>query len=880
MAERIVLIDGLALVFRAWFALPMALTAPDGTPTNAAFGFAQMFERLAKMRRAQRGAVVFDAPGRSFRSLRYAAYKQNREAMPEELRAQLPLIERIVEAWGVPVLRELGVEADDVIATLARQGEAAGFDVVIVSGDKDFNQLVTDKVRVDDPIGEVTVDRDLVFRRYGVRPEQFADYLALVGDTADNVPGVAGIGKKGAALLLTEHGTLEALLDAAAGLPGRYGELLREQSDTARLSRELVSLEADIPLPLGIDDLEIRWPDRSAIDDLYRELGFFSLLSSDEAPDSAVIDEGIVTTDLELHALLDALDPEEPVAVLVLHDLPTAARGELAGVAVRVAPELCRYIPLPGQLSREGGARLARWLADPEVPKVVHMARDAHLVLARHGLVLGGVVLDTALASFLHDPARALPHTLDVVVREYLHRALPSFRSLVGRGKARQPLRSVPIPAVARFACAAVEAVGALGDVLGDALEPREHRILRDVDLPLAELLAQMSLTGVAVDAEALRALETGLSEEGRAVEQDVFALVGREFNIGSVRQLGAVLFEELGLPVLKRTKTGYSTAASVLEKLVDQHPVVPLVLRWRTLAKLVSSYTAVLQAAFDPHTGRIHPTFQQTVSPTGRLITTEPDLQKTPTRSAEGIRVREAFVASAGCVLVAADWSQIELRLLAHFSGDPVLVEAFSAGRDVHTETAATLFDVPVAAVTSEQRNLGKTVNFATIYGQGAAALGQQVGLSRDDAQALIDRYFERLSGVAAWKQGIVAKASTTGRVPTLLGRWRVVRELSSNNPTDRSYGERIAVNSPIQGSAADLCKLAMLELAQALAAHELSARLVLQIHDELLLDVPVEEVDAVTALVKAVMEGVLRLRVPLVADVGVGRTWASAKA
>lgn len=881
--HRVVLIDGSALIYRAFFALPAALKTAEGQPTNAAYGFAQMFARLLAGKKPSWGACVFDAPGKTFRSVHYSEYKANRARMPDELVSQLPLIDQIVAAHEFPMLRVPGVEADDVIGTLTRQATAAGHEVHIISGDKDFAQLVGPAVRMDDPIREVVYNAELVFKRWGVRPHQFADWLALVGDRSDNIPGVPGLGRKGAGKLLAEHGSVEAMLATPEAVAGRPGTLLQQYRDQVVLSKSLATILTGVELPLGLDDLAIPAPDHARIDALYRELEFFSLLSDESQPeqryDASLVDYGVAVTDQEVTALLAALDPEEPVGLLVLHDVPRALVGDLSGVAIALEPGLVRFIPFPGRLTRVGGAALKRWLEDADMPKVAHTSRDAWVVLARHGIHLRGIVGDTALASYLIDPTQAMPHTLDVVAREYLHRSVPPFKDLVGRGKKRLPLARVDEASTGHFACELADVISQLWEVLAPKLEQTGQRQFLDrVELPLSELLGFMELTGVAVDATVLAELGTTLKREGAVVEQKIYELAGHAFNVGSLKQLSAVLFDELELPVIRRTKTGYSTAADVLEKLRPKHEIIAHVLRWRAIAKLVQTYTNVLQAAVDPTSGRIHCTFQQTVSASGRLITTDPDLQRTPVRSPEGRKIREAFVAAPGHVLLSADWSQVELRLLAHFSGDPLLVEAFSQGLDVHARTAAEIHGIALDAVTAEQRNVGKTVNFATIYGQGATALGQQLGIAKRAAEDLIRMYFERYAGVAAWKARTIEQASQDGFVTTLLGRRRVVRELSSRNPTDRSYGERIAVNTPIQGSASDLCRLAMLQLGAALPANGLGGRIVLQIHDELLLEVPEDEVELTTQVVRLCMEGCYPLAVPLVVDVGVGASWAEA--
>lgn len=896
MSERVVLIDGSALIYRAFFALPNSFRTSAGLPTNAIFGFTTMFKKLFAAKRPTYGAVIFDAPGPTFRDERYPAYKGQRSPMPGELREQLPWIDKVVAAHAFPLLRVSGYEADDVIGTLTKEAQAAGHEVVIVSGDKDFAQLIGEGVRMLDTLRDVSYDAELVRKKWGVAPERFVDFLALTGDTVDNVPGVPGIGKKGAADLLAKFGDLDGVLAHAHELKGRQKQNLTEHRDLALLSRELVTIDTAVPLELGLVDLRLPDEPPSALNDLYRELEFYSLL------DDSVLLADAVQSDRDYGALLD---PAELPALLaeaqgpvVWHALQEGQGDEgegglgprrLAGLVCAPRPGLARYIPLTGPhappalavgvAQAEGWGALREHLADPRQPKLCHDAKRLFVALARQGQALAGVAFDTRLASFLLDPTKLIPHRLDQLVKEFLHRTVAPRKQVVGSGKAELCWSSAPLAEAAEHACHLADAVAQLGPLLEPQLEERgllQH--LREHELPLAWILGRMQLRGVLLDASELAAIEVDLRAELAAREAAIYGHAGRSFNINSTKQLGQVLFEELGLPVVKKTKTGYSTNQEVLERLKPQHPIAAEVLEQRTLTKLLSTYIDVLGAARVASTSRVHTVFQQTTGATGRLITTDPDLQRTPVRDARGERIRAAFVAPPGHVLVSADWSQIELRILAHVSGDESLCAAFRERRDVHSHTAAKLFQTTPEAVTREQRRVGKTVNFATIYGQGATALGQILGIPRKDAQRYIAGFFETYEGVKAWLDATTQAATETGFVTTLLGRRRVILELTSNNHMIRQAGLRIAANTPIQGSGADICKLAMLQLDERLRAASLGAALVLQIHDELLLEVPEDEVEATMALVREVMEGCVELRVPLVADVGQGPSWAVA--
>jgi len=916
MSARVVLVDGSALVYRAFFALPPHLKTKEGVPTNAAFGFATMFTKLFSGKRPTLGAVIFDPPGPTVRDAKYSEYKAQRPPMPKELAQQLPLIDSLVRAYNYPMLRVPGLEADDVIATLAEAAVIAGHEVVIVSSDKDFAQLVRDQdaserghlgsCKMHDPLRDVLFDSELVRKKWGVSPSQMVDLQALVGDAVDNVPGVAGIGQKGAVQLLEEHGTLEGIFAKLASDPGSFKPRTRASLeagiDAARLSRELVLLDRHAALPVALADLTIPEPDPQVVNEALKALEFYSLLSHQETAAAKAEQRAEGRAEFLQFAGIDALKAHlaaaptgQPTALLGVWE-GRARAGHLAGLGVCVDAATPLWVP-----ARQVEA-LRAWLEDAAAPKIVHDGRQLALALREFstGITLRGVDFDTQLASFLVDPNLLINehHDLHAVVKEYLHRTLPALKDLTGGGKGQKALETLEESALAALVTEHVQAVRALEPILRPLLVERgQEGVYRDVELPLGPILAQMEYDGIGIDLKELARIGDELTEQRNALTTVIHGLAGRSFNIGSPKQLGEVLFEELKLPIVKRTKSGYSTDAEVLEKLAPKplsrlgnadpktHPIATEILRYRLVDKLINTYTDVLQRSMDPRTGRVHCTFQQTVGVTGRLITTDPDLQRTPVKTEEGKRIRDAFVAqpladgTATCI-VDADWSQIELRLLAHLSGDPLLVDAFVNHADVHMRTAAQIFKKPVADVDKREREIGKTVNFATIYGQGATALGQLLGVSRKEASDYIAGYFAAYAGVKTWVAAMIERADRLGYAETLLGRRRIIPDLASHSPMTRSFGERVAANTPVQGSAADLCKLAMLHIAAKLPVVSPRGRMVLQVHDELLFEVPESDAVAVAAMVKHEMEHVLELRVPLVAEVRIGRSWGAAKA
>ncbi len=875
--ERMVLVDGSWLVFRAFFAIPPNFTTKSGLHTNAIFGFATMFRKLLSGRKPECGAVVFDAPDPTHREAKFPAYKAQRPEMPTELAEQLGWIDQLVEAHHFRALRLPGYEADDLIGTLTRQAVAAGMEVIIVAGDKDFAQLISDRVRMMDTLRDVTYDPELVQKKWGVLPAQIADLLALMGDSVDNIPGVPGIGQKGAAALLAKYGSLDGVLAHAAELGGRQRASLDEHREAVKLWRELATIDQQVPLPVALEDLRLLPPDPARLNAVYKELEFFSLLTKDPGAAEQSGEEvsiAIYSDGAAAEAALAALPPGAPVAVVPLWDPPDqVAAGTLVGLALAATPGQAMYLPVAAL----DGARA--WLEDPQHKKTAHDVKPLHMLCLRHGITLRGADLDTRLASFLIEPTKCVPHQLDQVAKEYLQCSVQPLKALIGSGQKQRSLSEVPVAEAARHGAHLADVIVRLGPVLEARLmKEGQAAHFEKYELPLAPVLARMELAGILVDRDDLMRMGAEFAARKAEIESTIYALAGREFNIGSQKQLADVLFEELKLPVIKKTKTGYSTDADVLERLAPRHAIARHILLQRELAKLINTYTDVLREAISPETGRIHASFQQTVSVSGRLVSTDPDLQRTPVRTPQGKRIRRAFIAPPGHALISADWSQIELRVLAHFSRDERLVEAFRDKLDVHRRTAAELFGVAPEAVTPEQRSAGKTVNFATIYGQGATALGQILGIPRKEAQTYIDSYFRHYAGVRAWLDRTISEALACGYVTTLLGRRRYIPELSSRSEMDRQAGQRIAANTPIQGSAADLCKLAMLLIAERLPQQAPRTRMLLQVHDELVFETPMEEVEAARDLIQGVMERPYPLDVPLVVGIGVGQSWGEA--
>jgi DNA polymerase-1 len=916
MAARpqLYLIDGYALIYRAFYAMiGRPLTTSRGENTSAVWGVANFLLRLLRDRAPAYVAWVHDA-GTSFRHEVFPEYKATREKLEPELQEvfdrSVERVEQLLAAFRVPLVVEQGYEADDVIGTLARQATARGLHTVIVSGDKDFYQLVSEHVSLLNPgrggpagVEEVWIDPSNAADRLGVPPERVVDYLALVGDSSDNVPGVRGVGDKTARALIRDYGDLETILTRANEVPARrVREALLTDADAARLSRELVTIRSDVPVRQGLEAFATCPPDRDALAALFAELEFHSLIPQVPAapsppltaPEATTAGPVIVDDPAALADAIAAIRVAGPVALLTLVDREERMRAALIGVAI-VTADHAWYFPFGHRHSGELGAEaprnlpaladpgtrpLADLLADPATTKVGHDIKADWLTLRRAGVAPAGFRGDTMLGAFLLEPGRRR-YALDVLVLERLGDRIPTQEALLGSGRAARAVEIVAPAEAARALTIAGRAVLQL-----EAVQDRElralglDRLLRELELPLVPVLVDMEWQGISVDVARLGDLSRRFGEEMRDLERAIHAEAGTDFNVNSTPQLRHVLFEKLQLPVLKKTRTGPSTDADVLEELAAMGFSTPtLLLEYRELAKLRSTYVDTLPARVNPDTGRIHTTFNQAGAATGRLSSSDPNLQNIPVRTRRGEEIRRCFVARPGHRLVVADYSQIELRVLAHLSGDDAFITAFQRGGDIHRETAAVVFDVALDQVTPEMRARAKTINFATIYGQGAFSLARQLGIAQDEAKRFIATYFERFAGVRRFLDETIVRARELGYVETLFGRRRYIPELQDRNRSVRSFGERTAMNSPMQGSAADLLKVAMIRLAPALDAQALRSVLLLQVHDELVLEAPEPEVEIVRALVREHMERAGHLRVPLVVDVGVGDNWMDAK-
>jgi len=919
MAERVFLVDGYALIYRAFFAMiSRPLTTARGENTSAAWGVTNFLLRLHEKHHPHYLGWVHDM-GVSFRNEQYPEYKATREKLDEQLQQDfdrsVERIKQILAAFRVPVLGLEGYEADDVIATLAEGAAGQGLQAVIVSGDKDFYQLISPGIALLNPgrggpgaVEEQWVDLANASERFGVPPERIVDYFALVGDSSDNIPGVKGVGEKTALELLRAYGDLDTIIARAPDIPGkRAREAVQQHAELARLSRKLVTILRDVPVALDLEQLRVQAPDTARLTQLFTELEFRTLIPKlaalasvgEDAPPSAAPLPAVLVPVAAQGAIVEHAAALGPVIAAARRAPIVAIRTEpgLAGLSLAAAPGESWYLPLghrapEGQLderepprnlspiSSPAMAPLRELLADPRVPKAAHDIKLEWLALQQAGISLAGATYDTMLASFVLDPGRR-SHALDELARERLSLELPSASQLVGKGRDERPFAEVPPTDAARVSTAHVEMVLRLAEAFRPELE--DHHLLpllEQIEIPLVAVLVQMETTGVLIDRALLGEIARGFNKELAALELDIYRAAGGEFNINSTPQLRTVLFERLRLPVQKRTKTGASTDVEVLEQLAAMgHEVPRLMIEYRELSKLKSTYVDALPGYVRSDTGRVHSSFNQTGAATGRLSSSDPNLQNIPVRTRRGGEIRRAFVAPPGSLLLTADYSQIELRLLAHLSEDPAFLAAFERGGDIHRQTAAVIFNVPEAGVTSEMRGRAKTINFATIYGQGAFALSRQLAITQDEAKAFIRHYFERFSGVRAWLDRTVEEARHRGYVETLFGRRRYIPELRDKNFNIRAFGERTATNSPLQGSAADLIKIAMIRIHAALQQAGLGAKMVLQVHDELVFEVPEQEQATAGGLVKREMEEVTRLRVPLVVSIGAGKDWVAAK-
>ncbi len=883
----LVLVDGSNYVFRAFYAI-RELTNSRGFPTNAVYGFTTMLMKLLKDHRPDYIAVAFDVKGPTFRHEAFDAYKATRRPTPDALLPQIPVIREVVRAFNIPVLEKQGVEADDLIGTLARRHAAQGLRVLIVSGDKDMMQLVSDDVVMVDTMRDKTFDATAVRERFGVDPDRVVEMLGLMGDATDNIPGVPGIGPKGAQRLLEQFGTIEAMLARPEKIyNARMREAVLAHAEQARLSRELAVIRTDVPVELDLEACRYTGPDAAALKALFQEYEFHSLIRELELTDAPrAVSSRLVRSGAELEAFREALRGVPEIAIDAVLSVPEAMRAAWVGLAVSTAPDRAFYLPLMAPGDGEAPmpdaadilAALAPVLTDPAVRKHGHDLKTALIVLERNGIALAGIGCDTLVAAYLLNPGRR-GFELAEIADEHLHRSLAAAKEIVGSGARAVSFAAVPAETLADYAGARCCAVRELAGVLMDELDRQGFRdLFADVEMPLTPVLADMERHGVLLDVDLLRRMSQETEQLMTLSEEKIYRLAGERFNVNSPKQLQVILFERLGLPKGRRTKEGYSTDVDVLNFLARSHELPAEILAYRSMAKLKSTYIDALPQLVHPETGRVHTSYNQTVTATGRLSSSNPNLQNIPVRTLEGKRIRQAFIAPPGWCIVSADYSQIELRVLAHLSGDENLLDAFASGADIHSRTAADVFGVFPEMVNPEMRRQAKVINFGVLYGMSAFGLARELDITQRQAQLYIDGYFRKYAGVRVYLDAVLEGARRDGYVSTLLNRRRYLPEIVSPNATVRQFAERMAVNTPIQGTAADLIKIAMIRIHRRLKEAGLAARMIMQVHDELVCEVPAAEREVVTALLKAEMEGVAELRVPLPVEIGFGANWDEA--
>ena len=892
-AAALVLVDGSSYLYRAFHALP-PLTSSRGEPTGAVYGVINMLRSLLTEYRPQYIAVVFDARGKTFRDDLFAEYKANRPPMPDDLAAQIETLHALVQALGLPLLQVPGVEADDVIGTLARSAAAEGIETLISTGDKDMAQLVGPHVTLVNTMTRSVLDRQGVIDKFGVPPERIVDLLALMGDSSDNIPGIPKVGPKTAAKWLNDFGSLDELLARAGEIKGKVGESLRANLDSLALSRRLATIHCDVALDVGPRDLRPGEADTARLREWYTRLEFSRWLGELDAPapsgaEKSAVDYATVLTWAQLEDWLARLQAAE----LFAFDTETTSLDYMAarivGVSFAVKAGEAAYVPLahdyagaPEQLDREAVlARLRPLLEDPHRYKVGHHIKYDRNVLANHGITLDGIRYDTMLESYVLD-STATRHDMDSVARKYLRHTNITYEDVAGKGASQLDFNQVSIEQAAPYAAEDADITLRLHETMWPlfAQSPGLERIYREIELPLVTVLSDMEQAGVAIDTAMLARQSVELAQRIVAIEQEAYREAGQPFNLGSPKQIQEILYDKLQLPVLAKTPKGApSTAEAVLQDLALDYPLPRLILEHRSLSKLKSTYTDRLPEQVDPRTGRVHTSYHQAVATTGRLSSSDPNLQNIPVRTEEGRRIRQAFIARPGYLLLAADYSQIELRIMAHLSSDEGLLQAFADGVDIHRATAAEVFGTTPAEVSNEQRRRAKAINFGLIYGMSSFGLARQLGIARGAAQEYIDLYFSRYPGVLAYMEATRRQAREQGHVETVFGRRLYLPDIKSTNAQRRAAAERTAINAPMQGTAADIIKLAMIRLHGWIKTQQdLDITMIMQVHDELVFEVADAQIETAGARIRESMIGAADLRVPLVVDIGAGRNWDEA--
>lgn len=884
--KTLYLFDGTALAYRAYFAfIRNPLINSRGEDTSAAFGFTNTLLSLVREKHPDYLAIVFDTGRKTFRHELYPHYKATRQKMPEPMISQIPRIRQAVDVLGITRLEVEGYEADDVIGTLAVKADKEGFDVVMVTGDKDFMQLVGPHVTMFVPMKNEVITPEVIKEKFGITPDRVVDLLALMGDTSDNVPGIPKVGEKTARSLLENFGSLDEILARCDQIPKAAIKVcVKENRDIALLSRKLVTIKTDVPVDIDLESLKFQGFSADTAIPFFREMEFTSLIdyvkSSGEKEESSIPVK--IITSAEVDAIFRELSKSGEIAIDMEATSELPMNAEIVGFAVS-ADDTTSYFPLrhSGYENLDSGvvfSHLQKLFENIKIRKIAHDAKYSEIILKRNGFSFSSFNFDTLLAAYVLEPG-IRGYDIEILADIHLKKRMHSLSEITGKGKMKKSFAELDMKTAAGFAADKARMILSLGKFFEKKItDERMASLYTDLEMPLTEVLVQMEMCGVGLDAKLLQKMSEELSGQMEKLHGRICELAGEEFNINSPKQLGNILFEKLKLKPTRKGKSGYSTDIEVLTKLAQEHDLPSLILEYRQLSKLKSTYVDALPLMINPQTGRIHTSYNQAVTSTGRLSSSNPNLQNIPIRTELGRKIRQAFIADPGYYILSADYSQVELRIMAHISGDPVLMEAFEKGEDIHTSTASLIFNILPGLVSSEQRRQAKIINFGVMYGMGAHSLSEQLGISFSEAREYISNYFATHSGVKAYIERIVKEAETKGYVTTLMDRKRYVPDIHSENHNVAEFAKRTAINTPIQGSAADLIKLSMINLSRRLAYEGMKAYMILQVHDELVLEVPRDEIDTVQPLVKEVMEKAMKLRVPLVVETGYGRHWLEA--
>lgn len=899
---RLYLIDGSSYIFRAFYGIKQVLANSKGLPTNAIYGFATMLLKIIREEKPDYLAIVFDPKGKTFRHEMFSEYKANRAETPDDLKPQIPYILDLVKAFNIVSLQQEGFEADDIIGTLSKKAEKEGFEVTIVSGDKDMMQLLTPKIKMLDTLKNKTFGIEEVKEKFGVEPARVIEVMGLMGDSSDNIPGVPGIGPKTAIALMQEYRNIEHLLNNLHSLKKpSLKDKLSEYADQARLSKKLSTINTNINLPVNIKEMNVKELNSKMVISLFKELEFASLLPKIELGNEKWIESGskrgwkpdidkkkykTIFSEIELDKVINQIKNKGLLSI----DLETTSvfpmKAVIVGISISITDYEAHYIPVghnypgaPIQLSREKVLeKLKPILEDKKIKKIGQNIKYEIIVFQNAGIKINNVYFDTMIASYLINPSKH-NHNLEDIALQYLNYRMTTYKEVVGLGSKEIGFNEVDVETATGYSGEDADITLRLSKKLLPVLEKDALvSLLNKVELPLSKVLAEIEIKGVKIDKNFLGKMSKNMGKDISQSMKKIFEMAGEEFNINSPKQLSGILFEKLKLPVLKKTKTGYSTDMSVLEQLAVDYPLPLEIISYRQLSKLKSTYIDALPCLINSKTGRIHTSFNQTVTATGRLSSSDPNLQNIPIRTESGRKIREAFIAEKNHLLLSADYSQIELRILAHLSEDAVLLEAFKKGEDIHTQTAAKVFNVFPNMIDSNMRRMAKAVNFGIIYGISPFGLSKNIGVSQKEAKKFIDNYFDLYKGVKDYLDQTVADAHKNGYVTTILNRRRYLPELTSKNRQMKEFAERIAVNTPVQGSAADLIKIAMINISKKLKDKNMKSKIILQVHDELVFEIPEKEKEIMVDLVKSEMEGVMKLKVPLIVDTYMGKNWGEA--